>query len=164
MTPWGGKQPCQNIENFTEKMTAYLHWGSLQKWIPWQAFDYNQLIWEKKEVLIEKWRRKPTYHIRQWTKIPMFSLLKIFSKFIPSRLISLKLYNLNSLTLLLPASPGGICISTQQNVKKISPTHVKECLYFTTNKWPWLFFGESTAFNEKLFFSEISGVLFSTFT
>lgn len=51
-----------------------------------------------------------------------------------------KLYNLNSLTLLLPASPGGICISTLQNVKKIFPTYVKERR---------VFFGESTAFNEK---------------
>lgn len=45
-------------------------------------------------------------------------------------MVSPKLHNLNSLTLLLPVSTDGLRISKLQDVMNISPTYVKESLNF----------------------------------
>lgn len=63
-------------------------------------------------------------------------------------MVSPKLHNLNYLTLLLPVSTDGICVSKLQDVKNISPTYVKESLNFSIKHMTLIvFFGESTVFN-----------------
>lgn len=60
----------------------------------------------------------------------VFTFLKFYQIYTKQAVVSPKLHNLNSLTLLLPVSTDGLRISKLQDVMNISPTYVKESLNF----------------------------------